>query len=145
MARHPGRTMMAALASVACLFFLFAGTVFFVVVTGLRNSAPAWLAMEKAAQNPAVLEELGQPLRERWLVQGRIHTGNSPASASGHAQLKIPVAGPRGTARIEATAEKHSGRWDLTACTITFEDDSDSVDLLNTPAPDQAISQAPAH
>jgi Cytochrome oxidase complex assembly protein 1 len=144
-ARHPGRALTTALAGVALLLAVFWGTIFFVVVGALRNSVPARMAINKAAANPAVVETLGRPLRERWLVTGRLHTRTAKNRAPAHAQLKIPVTGPLGKGKIETTAEKRSGQWVLTECTITFAgNDEDAVDLLDRTEPGQSISQAPA-
>jgi hypothetical protein len=102
------------------------------------------MAVRKAAANPAVVEALGRPLRERWLVTGDLHTRTSKNRSPAHAQLKIRVAGPRGRGRIEATARKRSGKWVLTECTITIAGEDAALDLLDTAQPDPSISQAPA-
>ena len=143
-ARHPGRAVAAGLASVALLLAISWGAVFFIVVGALRTSVPARMAVKKAAANPAVVDALGQPLRERWLVTGVLHTRTSKNRTPAHARLKIQVAGPHGKGKIMTTAEKQSGQWVLTQCTITFAGDADSVDLLAAAEPSQAISPAPA-
>lgn len=136
--------MAAGLASIALLVAVSWGTVFLVVVGALRNSVPARMAVRKAAANPAVVGALGRPLRERWLVTGDLHTRTPQNRSPAHAHLKIRVAGPRGKARIETTAEKRSGHWVLTECTIKLAGDDDAVDLLDEPGPGQSFSQTPA-
>jgi hypothetical protein len=143
-ARHPGKAMMAGLVSAVLLVGVLWGVVFFIVVGALRTSVPARLAVKKAAANPAVVEALGRPLHERWLVTGNLHTRTPKNRNPAHARLKISVAGPRGKGKIETTAEKRSGQWVLTECTITFQDDGSAMNLLAKAEPDPAISPAPA-
>ena len=75
----------------------------------MSNSDAAKLAIATAKSNPALAERLGQPLKTGWFVSGSIEV----TPASGHAELAIPVSGPKGSGTIYAEARKQAGLWHL--------------------------------
>jgi hypothetical protein len=71
----------------------------------MRSSDAVKLAIATAKSNPALVERLGQPLKTGWFVAGSIEI----TPASGHAELAIPVSGPKGRGTIYAEARKRAG------------------------------------
>jgi len=65
------------------------------------------MAVAAAESNPVVQQKLGEPLKVGFLPSGSMEISGS----SGHADLSIPVSGPRGQGTIYAVARKSVGLW----------------------------------
>lgn len=76
------------------------------VVTGLwlRRSEPVQQALRLAAAHPEVERMLGRPLAVGYVLHG----GVAAFSSSPHADLTVPLAGPRGEATLAFGARKDS-------------------------------------
>src|SRR5450759_3647407 len=81
-----------------------------IVLISINRSDARWLALNKANSSHLLIERLGQPIEASWFVRGTIGIG----SASGKADLAIPVSGPRGRGTLYVLAEKIAGTWQLT-------------------------------
>lgn len=92
----------------------------------LRNSDPAKMAVQRAEANPVVTSRLGTPLKMGMFVSGNVNVNG----ASGHADMQIPVTGPRGKGTIYLIADKRLGRWEFSALEIALDNDTQRVDLL---------------
>jgi len=92
----------------------------------LRNSDPAKIAIQRAEANAVVASRLGTPLKTGIFVSGNVNVDN----ASGHAELQIPVTGPRGKGTIYLIADKRLGRWEFSALEIALNGDAQRIDLL---------------
>ena len=92
----------------------------------LRNSDPAKMAIQRAEANAVVASRLGTPLKTGIFVSGNVNVDN----ASGHAELQIPVTGPRGKGTIYLIADKRLGRWEFSALEIALNGDAQRIDLL---------------
>jgi Cytochrome oxidase complex assembly protein 1 len=79
------------------------------VFASIRTSDAAKLAIQTAESNPMLVERLGQPLKAGWFVSGNMEV----TPASGHAELAIPISGPKGSGTIYAEERKRagSGNW----------------------------------
>jgi Cytochrome oxidase complex assembly protein 1 len=97
----------------------------------MSNSEVVKLALSVAESNPMLAERLGQPLKRGWLVSGSVEV----TPASGHAELAIPVSGPKGSGTLYAQARKRAGLWHLEDLQFGSEGSSERLDLL---APDKA-------
>jgi hypothetical protein len=100
----------------------------------MRSSDAVKLAIATAKSNPALVERLGQPLKTGWFVAGSIEI----TPASGHAELAIPVSGPKGRGTIYAEARKRAGLWRLNMLQFGGEESDIRLDLLvadQTPDP----------
>lgn len=76
----------------------------------LRSSDVATMALERARSEPAVVQALGEPIEMGLLVQGSV----SREGSGGNAELSVPISGPKGSAMVEVTAVRKSGKWTLT-------------------------------
>jgi hypothetical protein len=92
----------------------------------MRSSDAVKLAIATAKSNPALVERLGQPLKTGWFVAGSIEI----TPASGHAELAIPVSGPKGRGTIYAEARKRAGLWRLNMLQFGGEESDIRLDLL---------------
>ena len=64
-------------------------------------------ALARAKSHPAVIEALGSPVTEGFLVSGNTNVNG----ASGETNLAIPISGPRGKGTIYMSANKSLGQW----------------------------------
>lgn len=107
----------------ACLFI---GSVFVIAHVALRSSDAYQIALATAQRDSSVGGALGTPIRPGWLTTGQVHANGT----SGEADLKIPITGPRGSATIEARAEKSAGKWTFSVLRVRFEGRATPLDLV---------------
>jgi hypothetical protein len=109
---------------------LFAGFIALIVtiVFGMMKSSHAYkeaLAMARADLH--VQEALGSPIKEGLLVMGNINVNGS----SGHADLAIPVSGPKGSGTIYVVASKSAaGQWTISRLVVDVKATNERIDLL---------------
>jgi hypothetical protein len=84
------------------------------------------MAFEKAKSNRTLAEQLGQPLRKGWFVSGSIET----MRASGHAELAIPLSGPKGSGTLYVQALKRAGLWQIELLQFGQKGSTQRFDLL---------------
>ena len=109
-------------AIVACVFFF--------VISAVKSSEVYQYALEKARSNPEVIAELGEPIKDGWLVQGSVETS---VGGRGHAKFQIPISGPKksGTIYAEALKDPHvvGGTWYFTTLYVEVAGRADRIDL----------------
>ncbi len=89
-------------------------------------------ALTRAKSHPAVIEALGSPVTEGFLV-GFLVSGNTNVNgASGEANLAIPVSGPKGKGTIYVAAKKSLGRWDYSGLVLEIANTHKRIDLLGS-------------
>ena len=76
----------------------FTALIMFSVFGMMKSSGAFEGAMTRADAHPVVQQKLGTPLEEGWFISGNINV-NGP---SGHADLSIPVTGPKGSGTLYA-------------------------------------------
>ncbi len=105
----------------------------YLIFSLIASSTPAKLAVDRAQTNPVVLQRLGTPLKESWFVTGSIEVAND----SGHAELNIPVTGPKGSGKIYLLAAKRFGKWKFIDLEILIAGTDQPLDLLKSPIEEQ--------
>ena len=108
---------------------LFAGFIVLIVmiVFGMMKSSDAYKdALAMAQANPYVQDALGSPIEAGLLVMGNINVSGS----SGHADLAIPVSGPRGSGTIYVVASKSAGQWAVLRLVVDIKATNERIDLL---------------
>ena len=101
----------------------------------MSNSEVTSKAFETAERNPVVADRLGSPLRKGWFVSGSVET----TPASGHAELAIPISGPKGSGKLYVEAHKRAGLWKIDLLQFGSKDSDERTDLLlTTPDASQA-------
>lgn len=103
------------------------GVVLFVIVSvTFRDSDVSRMAVAAAESNPVVQRKLGEPLKVGFLTSGTMEISGS----SGHADLSIPVRGPRGQGTIYAVAQRSAGLWKFETLDIVFDGTNSRMTLL---------------
>ena len=64
-------------------------------------------ALARARANPAVIEALGSPIKDGFLMSGNTNVNG----AAGESNLSIPIPGPKGQGTIYVSAQKSLGNW----------------------------------
>ena len=88
-------------------------------------------ALARVKADPAVIETLGSPITERFLVSGNTNVNG----ASGEANLSIPISSPNGKGTIYVAAKKSLGRWNYSGLTVEIEKTRQRIDLLGSSTP----------
>ena len=118
--------------SIALLFAVFGGSILVIVFSAMKSTDLYKDALTKAKAHPAVIEALGSPIREGFLVSGN----TSVNGASGEANLSIPISGPKGKATIYVAATKSLGQWNYSGLVAEIEKTHERINLLqNTAVP----------
>lgn len=102
----------------------------------MRSSDVYTIAMQRARDNPQVIEALGAPIEPGWYLTGEMNT----SGASGNANLQIPISGPNGEGDLYVEAKKSAGRWDYRTLIVDIDGRTAQIDLLaddNVPAAPQ--------
>ena len=92
----------------------------------MRSSDAAKLAISTAESSSLLSQRIGQPLKVGWFVSGSIEV----TPASGHAELAIPVSGPKGSGTLYTEAHKRAGLWQLDLLQFGDSSSHDRLDLL---------------
>jgi hypothetical protein len=114
--------------------FAFIGSIF----AAMKNSDVAKASLLRSQENPLVVQMLGTPIVEGWLVSGSINTS---ASSGLDADLVVPISGPKGHGKIYVTAHKDSGAWAYQTMQFGIEGSDQRINLLSEMA---AGSEVPA-
>ena len=113
------------------LFVVFVGSIVLIVFSAMKSSDIYKDALARAKTHPAVIEALGSPVTEGFLVSGNTNVNG----ASGEANLSIPVSGPKGKGTIYVAATKSLGRWNYSGLVLEIAKTRQRIDLLQRPAP----------
>lgn len=114
-------------------FAAFIGFVLFAASTMMRSSDPYRAALQRAQNDRRVTEALGAPVTAGMFASGSVSTEND----SGTADLRIPIRGPKGKAKLYVNATRLRGRWSYTSMIVTPEQGAE-IDLLNGESPSTA-------
>ena len=117
---------------------------FFALIMGaIRNSDVAQASVATAQSNRQVVQQLGSPIEEGWLLSGSVNVSN----ASGDADLSVPISGPKGKGTVYVTARKSAGRWHYSVMQVAIDGSDERIDLLAggaAAAPSQSSMVRPA-
>lgn len=102
---------------IAVLFVVFVASVMLIVFSAVKSTDVYKGAFARATAHPAVIEALGSPITEGFLVSGNTNVNG----ASGEANLSIPIAGPKGNGTIYAAARKSLGQWNYSGLVVEIE------------------------
>jgi hypothetical protein len=116
--------------STAVLFVVFVGSIVLIVFSAVKSTDVYKDALARAKAHPAVIEALGSPITEGFLVSGNTNVNG----ASGEANLSIPISGPNGKGTIYVAATKSLGRWNYSGLVLEIAKTHQRIDLLQGPA-----------
>jgi cytochrome oxidase complex assembly protein 1 len=117
--------------SIAVLFVVFVGSVMLIVFSAVKSTDVYKDAFARAKVHPAVVEALGSPITEGFLVSGNTNVNG----ASGEANLSIPIAGPKGKGTIYVAAKKSVGQWTYSGLVVEIAKTHQRINLLQSPTP----------
>ena len=115
--------------SIVVLFVVFAGSIALIVFNTMKSTDVYNEALARAKANPAVIDALGSPITEGFLISGNTNVNG----ASGEANLSIPISGPNGKATIYVAANKSLGRWNYSGLVVEIAKTHQRIDLLRSP------------
>jgi hypothetical protein len=110
------------------LFVAFVASVALIVFTAVKSTDVYKDALERGRANSAVIEALGSPIKEGFLVSGNTNVNG----ASGEANLSIPISGPNGKGTIYVAANKSLGRWNYSGLIVEIAKTHQRIDLLKS-------------
>ncbi len=116
--------------SMAVLFIVFVGSVVLIVFSAVKSTDVYKDALARAKAHPAVVEVLGSPVTEGFLISGNTNVNG----ASGEANLSIPIAGPKGKGTIYVAARKSLGQWNYSGLVFEIAKTHQRINLLQSPA-----------
>ena len=117
--------------TVALLFLTFVGSILVIVFNAMRSTDVYREALARAKADPAVIEALGSPIKDGFLVSGNTNVNG----ASGETNLAIPISGPRGKGTIYVSANKSLGQWNYLGLVVEVGQTDKRIDLLQRSAP----------
>ncbi|MFD0863328.1 cytochrome c oxidase assembly factor Coa1 family protein [Sungkyunkwania multivorans] len=108
------------------LFVVFIGSVFFGVTNALEKSEPYQVALEKANADGYITEQLGTPIKKDGVIQGNYRWNNGQKSA----EIKVPVAGPKGSGLLYVNATGEDEEWTYTEMKLSLDKTAEVIDLM---------------
>lgn len=90
----------------------------------MKSSEPYQTGLSRARADAAVVAALGEPITPGYFVQGNI----DGSTASGEANLAIPLKGSRGAATLYVEANKRAGKWQYETLVVAL-DGGQRIDL----------------
>jgi hypothetical protein len=113
------------------LFVAFISAVVLIVLSAVKSTEVYKDALAHAKAHPSVIDALGSPITEGFLVSRNTNVNG----ASGAANLSVPVAGPKGKGTIYVVATKSLGRWNYPGLVLEIAKAHRRIDLLERPTP----------
>jgi cytochrome oxidase complex assembly protein 1 len=117
--------------SLALLFFAFVGSILVIVFSAMKSTDVYKEALARAKMHPAVIEALGSPIKDGFLVSGNANVNG----ASGESNLAIPISGPKGKGTIYVSATKSLGQWNYSGLVVEVGQTHERIDLLQKSTP----------
>jgi hypothetical protein len=117
--------------TVALMFLVFIGSILVIVFSAMKSTDVYKEALARARADPAVIEALGLPIKDGFLVSGNTNVNG----ASGESNLAIPISGPKGKGTIYVSAKKSLGQWIYSGLVVEIGRTQQRIDLLQRSAP----------
>lgn len=95
------------------------------IFTAIKSSDVYQEAIQTARTHPAAIAELGTPIETGWFVSGSV----SVTGPSGHADVSIPLSGPKASGTLYGVADKSAGRWAFSRLELELEGRPARIDL----------------
>jgi hypothetical protein len=113
---------------------LLLGTGFVVVIASivfgaLKSSDAYKTALVRAKADPRVVAALGSPITDGFMISGKTNVSGT----SGHADLTVPISGPKGKGTIYFVASKFAGEWTFSKLIVEVKETGERIDLVQDP------------
>ena len=92
----------------------------------LKSSEPYQQAVARAKADKQVVAKFGRPIEEGFFVSGNINYQGS----KGHADLAIPISGPRASGTLYAEATRNRGEWKFATLEVDVDGVQERVELI---------------
>jgi hypothetical protein len=100
------------------------------IVFGALKSSDAYkTALARAKADPRVVAALGSPITDGFLISGKTNVSGT----SGHADLTVPISGPKGKGTIYFVASKFAGEWTFSKLLVEVGETGERIDLVQDP------------
>src|SRR5215212_2082477 len=113
--------------SITIFFVGFVASIILIMFSAFKSTDVYKDALARAKANPAVIEALGSPIKEGFLVSGNTNVNG----AAGEANLAIPISGPKGKGTIYVAATKSLGHWNDSGLVVEIRQTHQRIDLLH--------------
>src|SRR5947207_844100 len=113
------------------LLLVFAGSMVVMVFSAMKSTDVYREALARAKADPAVIEALGSPIKDGFIVSGNTNVNG----ASGESNLAIPISGPKGKGTIYVSANKSLGHWNYSGLVVEIGQTHERIDLLQRSPP----------
>jgi hypothetical protein len=117
--------------TMALLFLALVGSILVIVFSAMKSTDVYREALARAKADPAVIEALGSPIKDGFLVSGNTNVNG----ASGESNLAIPISGPKGKGTIYLSANKSLGHWNYSGLVVEVGQTHERIDLIQKSAP----------
>ena len=117
--------------TIGLLFLAFIGSILVIVFSTMKSTDVYREALARAKADPAVIEALGSPIEDGFLISGNTNVNG----ASGESNLAIPISGPKGKGTIYVSANKSLGQWNYSGLVVEIGQTHERIDLLQRPVP----------
>ena len=117
--------------TVLILFAAFITLIVMIVFSAMKSTDVYRDALAHAKRDPAVVEALGSPIKDGFLLSGNTNVNG----AAGESNLAIPISGPKGKGTIYVSANKSLGRWNYSGLVVEVGQTHERIDLLQKSAP----------
>lgn len=114
------------------MLLLVVGFAFFIItiVFGALKSSDAYKgALAKAKADPRVVNALGSPIEDGMFIAGKTNVSGT----SGHADMTVPISGPKGKGTIYFVASKFAGQWTFSKLMVEVANTGQRIDLIEDP------------
>jgi hypothetical protein len=113
------------------VLLIFVGSILVIVFSAMKSTDVYKDALARAKTDPAVIEALGSPIKDGFLMSGNTNVNG----AAGESNLSIPISGPKGKGTIYVSAQKSLGKWMYSGLVVELAQTHQRIDLLKGQAP----------
>ncbi len=104
---------------------MIAGAIFF-LFTLFMKTEPYLHGLHVVTRSPAIIAELGEPVKPGWFVTGNINVN----AADGKANISFPIYGPKGKGTVYVKAIKDMGEWHVLHVVVEIESTHERIEVL---------------
>lgn len=122
-------SLLVAILAITAGCFLYIGTTFFDLV---KSTEPYRYTVKRVKKEPAVIEQLGEPIEDGLFVMGGVA---SPHEGFSVADIVIPLSGPKGKGKAFVYAVKQGNGWEYQLISFMGEDKKVLKIIDNQPEP----------
>ena len=112
------------------LFLAFIGSILVIVFSAIKSTDVYKEALARAKADPAVIEALGSPIKDGFLVSGNTNVNG----LSGESNLAIPISGPKAKGTIYLSVTKSLGQWNYSGLVVEVRQTHQRIDVLQKSA-----------